>query len=150
MKNLALLSSAALLGALAIPAHAVPPGSSSAAAPATTSTTAPPAATTTTTSSTSTTTSTTAVAPKAGDVVYDNTGQQAGSVESVNGDVVVVATEQGKGSMPLTEFAMGAKGLMMNHTKAELETAIRNARGAQGTAPQAPTPDGEAAKAATR
>lgn len=131
MKKLALCSTAALLGALATGAHAVPPSPSSHAAPAA-------AASTTTT----TTTTTGAVAPKAGDVVYDTAGQQAGSVDSVNGDVVVVTTAEGKGSMPLTEFAMGEKGLTLNHTKAELETAIRAAK-----APQGPTANGEASNA---
>lgn len=124
MKKLALCGAVVLLGALAPNAHAAPP--------APTPDAAAPAAPT--------------VAPKAGDMVYDNTGQQAGSVESVNGNTVVVATEQGKGSMPLTEFAMGEKGLMMNHTKAELETAIRSAKGAEGPAPQAPATDGDAPK----
>lgn len=125
MKKLALCSAALLLGALAPSAHAAPP----AGAPAPTPDAAAPAAPT--------------VAPKAGDVVYDNTGQQVGSVESVNGNTVVVATEQGKGSMPLTEFAMGDKGLMMNHTKTELETAIRNAKGPDAPAPKAPGTNGD-------
>ena len=62
-----------LPGALPPFANAVAPASNTASAPA-------------------------AVTPKAGDVVYDKTGAQAGSVEGVNGNVVVVATEQGKGS----------------------------------------------------
>lgn len=127
MKNLALCGAVILFGACAANAQAAPPASTTAPAPQS-ATPAP-------------------VAPKAGDVVYDNTGQQAGSVESVNGNVVVVATEQGKGSMPLTEFTMGEKGLTMNHTKAELETAIRNARAQEGSAAQTPSTAGEAPKA---
>lgn len=129
MKKLALCGAAILLGTLAPSAHATPP----AGAPAPTPDASAPAAP--------------SAAPKAGDVVFDNTGQQAGSVESVNGNTVVVATEQGKGSMPLTEFAMGDKGLMMNHTKAELETAIRNAKGPESAAPKAPGTTGDQAGA---
>ncbi len=135
MKKLALCSAAALFGAAATSAHAV----DTAPAPQSAPTAAASSTTTTTTSTTAT------VSPKAGDVVYDNTGHQAGSVDSVNGSTVVVATADGKGSMPLTEFAMGEKGLMMNHTKAELETAIRAAK-----APQGPLADGEAPMAQGR
>jgi hypothetical protein len=140
MKKLVLCSAAALLCALGSGAHAVPPTPAPQPAPQS----APEGAASTTTTTT-TTTGTGTVAPKAGDLVYDNTGQQAGSVDSVNGNTVVVATAEGKGSMPLTEFAMGEKGLMMNHTKAELEMAIRNAK-----APQGPAADGEAPKAPSR
>jgi len=139
MKKVLLCSAAALLGAAATSAHAV----DSAQMPQSSPTSAPTAAASSTTTTTTSTTAT--VAPKPGDVVYDNTGQQAGSVDSVNGSTVVVATAEGKGSMPLTEFAMGDKGLMMNHTKAELETAIRAAK-----APQGPAADGEAPKAPGR
>ncbi len=128
MKKLALCSAVALLAAISTSTHAAPPTPAPQAPPA-------GAAATTTTSTSA------AVAAKAGDVVYDNTGQQAGSVESVNGSTVVVATAEGKGSMPLTEFAMGDKGLMMNHSKAELETAIRAAK-----APQGPAANDEAPK----
>lgn len=140
MKKVLLCSAAALLGTLATSAYAIDAAPAPQSPPASSPTSAPTAAATSTTTTTTSTTAT--VVPKAGDVVYDNTGQQAGSVDSVNGSTVVVATAEGKGSMPLTEFAMGDKGLMMNHTKAELETAIRAAK-----APQAPAADGEAPKA---
>lgn len=135
-----LLCSAALIGALATSAHAIDAAPAHQSSPQSAQASAPTAAATSTTTTTTSTTAT--VAPKAGDVVYDNTGQQAGSVDSVNGSTVVVATAEGKGSIPLTEFAMGDKGLMMKHTKAELETAIRAAK-----APQGPAADGEAPKA---
>jgi hypothetical protein len=105
-----------LPGALPPFANAVAPASNTASAPA-------------------------AVTPKAGDVVYDKTGAQAGSVACVNGNVLVVATEQGKGSMPLAALPLSANGLILNRTKAELEAAIRTASASQAPAPQTPSAD---------
>ncbi len=123
MKKLVLFGAVVLSGALPSLAHAAPPASTAPSAPEAAS----PAAAT----------------PKAGDVVYDKAGEQAGTVESVNGNVVVVATEQGKGSMPLTEFAFGEKGLTLNHTKAELEAAIRTA--SAGYSPSVPAAEPKSA-----
>lgn len=130
MKKLALCGAVVLFGGLPPLAHAAPPASTEASEPEAASHEA--------------------ISPKAGDAVYDKAGDRAGSVESVNGNVVVVATEQGKGSMPLAEFSMGEKGLTLNHTRAELEAAIRTANAAQAPAAQAPAADGAQPRSASR
>lgn len=79
--------------------------------------------------------STQSASPKAGDLVYDNAGQPLGSVDSLKGDVVVLTTDKGRGAVPLTAFSMGAKGLTINMTKADLEAAIVAAQSGR-----APTP----------
>lgn len=77
----------------------------------------------------STSTTSEPVAPKAGDIVYDNTGEMIGPVVSVNGDVVVISTQRGKGSVAISALTMGTKGLMLNMTKADVEAAVKAAQG---------------------
>ena len=69
------------------------------------------------------------VAPKAGDPVYDNTGVVAGSVDSVADQKIVLSTEKGKATIPVTSLAMGSKGLMINLSKSQLDSAVAAARG---------------------
>ncbi len=110
-----MLSAAAL--ALAAPAVAAAPSTHSAshANPATHATPATPA--------------TVAVTPKVGDTVYDSTGIAAGTVESVSDTSFVLVTSAGKATVPLSGLSNGPKGPTIAMTKAQLEEAIRKAKG---------------------
>ena len=63
-------------------------------------------------------------APKAGDTIYDNAGEIIGPIDSVNGAQIVVVSAKGKATIPAAAVAPGAKGLMINMTKAQFETAV--------------------------
>lgn len=77
-----------------------------------------------------------AAAAKAGDTVYDQAGEVVGTVESVEGQTFVISTGAQKATVPLAALANGPKGLTIGMSKAELEAAIQNAKGA--SAPAAP------------
>ncbi len=62
--------------------------------------------------------------PKAGDTIYDNAGEIIGPIDSVNGAQLVVVSAKGKATIPAAAVAPGSKGLMINMTKAQFETAV--------------------------
>jgi len=70
-----------------------------------------------------------AVAPKAGDTIFDNTGASIGPIESVSGQQFVVASAAGKATLKTESLAMGANGLTINMTKAQFEAAVTAAHG---------------------
>jgi len=70
-----------------------------------------------------------AIAPKAGDTIFDNTGASIGPVESVTDQQFVVASAAGKATLKINALAMGTNGLTINMTKAQFEAAVTAARG---------------------
>jgi hypothetical protein len=74
-----------------------------------------------------------ASAAKAGDTLYDKTGEAVGTVESINGQNAVIATASGKATIPLGVLSSGSKGPTIGMTKAELDAAMQNA--AKGKTP---------------
>ena len=70
-------------------------------------------------------TSTAAIAP--GGKVLDTAGGIAGTVESVDGDFVVLATGKSKVRLPKTSFAMGPNGPVIALTAAQLDAAAAQA-----------------------
>ena len=77
-------------------------------------------------------TATTAAArPTVGATVYDTTGNVVGTVDSVNGDVAVVATGKNKVGIPLTSFGKGDKGPLLAMTRDQLDQAAAGAKAQQ-------------------
>lgn len=74
-----------------------------------------------------------------GATVYDPQGGTVGTVESVDGDFVVLATAKSKVRLPKTSFGTGAKGPVIAMTAAQLDQAAAQA---------APTPSATAAASA--
>ena len=70
---------------------------------------------------------------KAGDTVYDKTGEVVGTVESIAGQNAVISTTTGKATIPLGALTSGSKGPTIGMTKAELDAAMQNA--AKGPTP---------------
>ena len=70
----------------------------------------------------------------AGTTVYDPAGAEAGTIDSVSGDLVVVSTGTNKISMPKASFGAGAKGPTVSVTKAQIDAAASQATAAQATA----------------
>jgi hypothetical protein len=68
-----------------------------------------------------------ASAAKAGDTLYDKTGQVVGTVESINGQNAVISTASGKATIPLGALTSTSKGPTIGMTKAELDAAMQNA-----------------------
>jgi hypothetical protein len=60
---------------------------------------------------------------KAGAIVYDPAGAEAGTIESIKGDSVILSTGTNKLSVPPASFAVGAKGPVIAATRAQLDTA---------------------------
>jgi len=60
-----------------------------------------------------------------GATVNDTSGAQVGTVDQVNGDVVIVNTGTNKVGVPLRSFANGPTGLLLGLTKAELDAAAQ-------------------------
>jgi hypothetical protein len=60
-------------------------------------------------------------AAKAGDTVYDKTGEVVGTVESIEGQNAVISTASGKANVPLIAITSGSKGPTIGMTKAQLE-----------------------------
>jgi hypothetical protein len=93
----------------------------------------PPAATTppstqTTTQTTQTTTQLKAATTadiKAGAKVSDQAGGEVGKVESIDSEGVVVSTGAARVKIPLSSFGVGAQGLVIGTTKADLEAAAK-------------------------
>lgn len=75
----------------------------------------------------------TTTAVTAGATVYDSQGVAVGTVESVSGDNVVLAIGASRATLASSAFATGPKGVTINTTKAQLETAVAQAT-AQNTA----------------
>lgn len=62
---------------------------------------------------------------KAGVSVYDQKGGHVGKVESVSAKGAVVSTGTARAVIPVSSFAKGDKGLVMNMTKAELDAQAK-------------------------
>lgn len=63
----------------------------------------------------------------AGATVYDPQGGTVGTVESLQGDFVVLATAKSKARLPKSSFATGAKGPVIAMTAAQLDQAAAQA-----------------------
>ena len=70
-----------------------------------------------------------AIAPKAGDTIFDNAGTSIGPVESVTAQQFVVASAAGNATLRIDSLAMGTNGLTINMTKAQFEAAVTAAHG---------------------
>lgn len=64
---------------------------------------------------------------KAGDTVYDTTGEVVGTVESVTSDNFVISTGTNKATLPLSVLANGAKGPTIGMSKNQLDAEIQKA-----------------------
>jgi hypothetical protein len=62
-----------------------------------------------------------------GAAVNDTSGAKVGTIESVTGDQVVVATATSKAALPTKAFAQGPNGLVIGMTAAQLEAAVKAA-----------------------
>lgn len=58
-----------------------------------------------------------------GATVFDVSGGEVGTVESVSGDLAVVSTGKNKARLPLSSFAAGEKGLLLGMTREQLDAA---------------------------
>ena len=63
----------------------------------------------------------------AGATIVDASGAQVGTVDQVNGDVVLVNTGTNKVGVPRGNFAPGPNGLVLGNTKAQLDAAATQA-----------------------
>lgn len=75
-----------------------------------------------------------------GATVYDTNGGTVGTVQSVTGDMVVLATSKNKVQLPKTSFALGAKGPVIGMTAAQVDQAAAQAM-PQGGASAAAKPN---------
>jgi preprotein translocase subunit YajC len=71
---------------------------------------------------------TAAASVTAGATVYDTEGGVVGTIDSVNGDVAVVATGQNKVGVPVASFGPGDKGPRLAMTRAQLDQAAAGAK----------------------
>lgn len=55
-----------------------------------------------------------------GATVYDTSGNVVGTIESVSGDMAVLATDQVKASIPLSSFGTGEKGPVLALTREQI------------------------------
>jgi len=60
---------------------------------------------------------------KAGATISDATGAEVGTVDQVNGNVVIVNTGTNRVGVPLGNFAAGPNGPVLGNTKAQLDAA---------------------------
>lgn len=74
-----------------------------------------------------------AATAKAGDTVYDPSGQVVGTVESVSGGNFVLSTGSNKATLPISALGSGPNGPSISMTKDQLEAAIKQATGGQGS-----------------
>src|ERR1700754_457218 len=88
--------------------------STAAAAGSTSATTAPAAASSSSTIAT-------------GAKVLDTAGGTVGTIESVDGDFVVLATSKSKVRLPKTSFAMGPNGPVIAMTATQIDAAVAQA-----------------------
>lgn len=70
-----------------------------------------------------------------GATVLDTSGATVGTVQSISGDMVVLATAKSKVQLPKSSFAMGPKGPMIAMTAAQIDQAA--AQASPQAAPQA-------------
>jgi hypothetical protein len=68
-----------------------------------------------------------------GATVYDTQGGTVGTVESVTGDMVVLATQKSKVQLPKSSFASGTKGPVIGMTATQLDQAAAQASPAGAT-----------------
>ncbi|HEY0958471.1 MAG TPA: hypothetical protein VGE05_04265 [Novosphingobium sp.] len=84
----------------------------------------------------------TAIAP--GTVVYDPQGAEVGTIENVADGNVVVNTGTNRATLAANAFASGAKGPVLNTTRAQLDAAVADAAAKAGAATRtALIPDAE-------
>lgn len=55
-----------------------------------------------------------------GATVYDTSGNVVGTIESVSGDMALLATDQAKASIPLSSFGAGEKGPVLALTREQI------------------------------
>ncbi|SNS76968.1 hypothetical protein SAMN06295912_11552 [Sphingomonas laterariae] len=69
----------------------------------------------------------------AGATVYDTSGGVVGTIESVKGDLAVLATEKSKVSIPVASFGTGEKGpvLALTRDQIDAQAGAANAEAAQ-------------------
>jgi len=60
--------------------------------------------------------------PTTGATVYDTSGNVVGTIESVNGDMTVLATDQAKASIPVASYGPGDKGPVIAMTREQINT----------------------------
>lgn len=70
-----------------------------------------------------------AAAAKAGDTVYDSTGEVVGTIESIEGGNFVLSTGANKATLPVSALGSGTKGPTISVSKSQLESAIQQANG---------------------
>ena len=63
--------------------------------------------------------------PKA--IVYDKTGAEVGTIESVTSSGAVVSTGTARAEIPVASFAKNSSGLVIGMTKLQLEAAVAKA-----------------------
>lgn len=68
-----------------------------------------------------------AVEAQAGMKVFGPNGGDVGIVDSVSGDVVIVATGKNMGALPISAFAKVENGLSVTITRADLDAAVEKA-----------------------
>lgn len=75
-----------------------------------------------------------AATPTAGAKVFDPEGNEVGSIDTVQGDVVTVSTGTARAGLPKSAFVTRDKGLTIGMTKAQLEAAVQGAQAKTGEA----------------
>jgi len=65
---------------------------------------------------------------KAGATVFEPSGAQVGTVDQVNGNVVIVNTGTNKVGVPLGNFAAGPNGPLLGNSKAQLDAAAEQSK----------------------
>jgi hypothetical protein len=75
-----------------------------------------------------------AASPTAGAKVYDAEGNDVGTIETVQGDVVTVNTGTARAGLPKSAFVARDKGLTIGMTKSQLEAAVQGAQAKTGEA----------------
>lgn len=68
-----------------------------------------------------------AAAPTVGAKVFDAQGNEVGTVEGIQGDIVTVSTGTARAGLPKSAFVTREKGLTIGMTKAQLEAAVNGA-----------------------
>lgn len=79
-----------------------------------------------------------------GAVVHGPQGNQVGTVESITGDQVVVATPKAKAQLSKSAFAADSRGLIIGLTQAQLDAAIASAHGGAAATAGSATQSGTA------
>lgn len=74
---------------------------------------------------------------EAGATVYDTSGGVVGSIEAVNGDLVVLSTGKNKASIPLSSFGVGEKGPVLAITRDQIDAQVAAATAQASAAAEA-------------